>query len=138
MSMKTVDIPTNLLERLKAFRMGKRSVGAAALVVKIDKKTLRMEIEEEFEGIALDELQEELPENSPRFVVMSYELEHRDGRKSYPLVIIYWAPPTSSMELATLYASAMSHFSTASDIAKVLDVREGVLEKKSIDARLGA
>jgi hypothetical protein len=42
------------------------------------------------------------------------------------------------MELATLYASAMSHFSTASDIAKVLDVREGVLEKKSIDARLGA
>jgi hypothetical protein len=58
MSMKTVDIPTNLLERLKAFRMGKRSVGAAALVVKIDKKTLRMEIEEEFDGIALDELQE--------------------------------------------------------------------------------
>lgn len=45
----------------------------------------------------------ELPENSPRFVVLSYELHHRDGRTSFPLVLVYWAPQTSSMELSTLY-----------------------------------
>ena len=45
----------------------------------------------------------ELPENSPRFVVLSYELNHNDGRTSFPLILIYWAPQTSSMELSTLY-----------------------------------
>lgn len=45
----------------------------------------------------------ELPENSPRFIVLSYELHHKDGRTSFPLVLIYWAPQTSSMELKTLY-----------------------------------
>lgn len=45
----------------------------------------------------------ELPENSPRFVILSYELHHQDGRVSFPLIMVYWAPQTSSMDLSTLY-----------------------------------
>ena len=86
--------------------------------VKINKKTLEMEEDERFDNISLEELAEgssfskplscqpshflsisspsiprpELPENSPRYVVLSYELKFSDGRISYPLVLISWAP----------------------------------------------
>ena len=52
----------------------------------------------------------ELPENAPRYVVLSYELNHSDGRKSFPLVLINWAPTSSEMGLLTLHASAFLDF----------------------------
>ena len=52
----------------------------------------------------------ELPENSPRYVVLSYELNHSDGRKSFPLVLVNWAPTSSEMGLLTLHASAFIDF----------------------------
>lgn len=52
----------------------------------------------------------ELPENAPRYVVLSYELNHSDGRKSFPLVLVNWAPTTSEMSLLTLHASAFLDF----------------------------
>ena len=54
----------------------------------------------------------ELPENSPRYVVLSYELNHSDGRKSFPLVLVNWAPISSEMGLLTLHASAFLDFQT--------------------------
>lgn len=55
-----------------------------------------------------------------------------------PLFLLYWAPQTSSLEQSTLYASALSNFSVKSDVAKVVDVREGELTSKQLDERLGA
>jgi Cofilin/tropomyosin-type actin-binding protein len=54
----------------------------------------------------------ELPENSPRYVVLSYELGHKDGRKSFPLVLVNWAPTSSETGLLTLHASALLDFQT--------------------------
>jgi Cofilin/tropomyosin-type actin-binding protein len=54
----------------------------------------------------------ELPENSPRYVLLSYELDHKDGRKSFPLVLINWAPTSSETGLLTLHASAFLDFQT--------------------------
>jgi len=42
------------------------------------------------------------------------------------------------MELSTLYASALSNFSIQSDVAKVLDIRDGELTKEILDEKLGA
>lgn len=88
-----------------------------------------MEEQEQFENITIEELAEgilnesivnldneqasslpELPENSPRYVVLSYELKHRDGRTSFPLVLVNWAPSSSEMKLMTLHASAFLDF----------------------------
>ncbi|SRR6266545_5251989 len=52
----------------------------------------------------------ELPENSPRYVVLSYELKHKDGRTSFPLVLINWSPTTSETGMLTLHASALLNF----------------------------
>lgn len=38
------------------------------------------------ESLWVDEIADSLPENNPRFVVISYEFTHADGRKSNPLV----------------------------------------------------
>ena len=79
----TVDIPQNVLTELKKFRFRKSSQGDVALVLKIDKKALVLAIEDTLEGVTPEELADELPENSPRFVVYSYKLEHADGRVSF-------------------------------------------------------
>ncbi|WFC94947.1 hypothetical protein MBRA1_001585 [Malassezia brasiliensis] len=127
----TVDIDPNLLKSLRDFRLSKRASKNAALVAKIDKKKLLLEEEELLDPITPDDLVEELPEHSPRFVVLSYELHHSDGRISYPLVLIY-------MELSTLYASALSNFSSHADVGKVIDIRDGQLSNAVLDERLGA
>ena len=49
----------------------------------------------------------EPPENSPRYVVLFYELNHKDGRTSFPLVLINWSPVTGEIGMLTLHASAL-------------------------------
>lgn len=56
--MATVDIGTPLLEKLKSFRLAKHSNGNAAIVVKIDKSKLEMDVEDEFQSIELEDLKE--------------------------------------------------------------------------------
>lgn len=51
----------------------------------------------------VDELVDELPDNTPRYVLVSYPLTHADGRRSLPLFLVYWIPRTASTELSTLY-----------------------------------
>ena len=131
----TVDIDETLLKELRSFRLSKSSK-SAALVVKIDKKKLLLEKDEVFDTITPDELQEELPEHSPRFILLSYEMKHDDGRVSFPLVLVYWAPASASMELSTLYTTALPTFSGRADVGKVLDVRDGTLTAKLLNERL--
>lgn len=106
------------------------------MVIKINKQKLIMEEVEQFDDISIEDLAEgehvtylhptghrarsfshlilpsplELPENAPRYVLLSYELNHSDGRKSFPLVLVNWAPPSSEMSLLTLHASAFLDF----------------------------
>lgn len=103
------------------------------MVVRVNKQKLIMEEVETFDSITPEDLAEgachlslppeiqygnrqpiisELPENSPRYVILSYELNHRDGRKSFPLVLINWAPSSSEIGMLTLHASAFLDFQT--------------------------
>ncbi|KAG6331476.1 hypothetical protein ID866_7608 [Astraeus odoratus] len=99
---------------------------------------LVMEEVEQFDSISIEELVDELPENSPRFVLLSYELKHQDGRVSFPLVLVNWAPSTSEITMMTLHASALLDFQSIADVSKVIEVRDGAegLTKEAIDAKL--
>ncbi|KAG2019923.1 hypothetical protein CC2G_005315 [Coprinopsis cinerea AmutBmut pab1-1] len=134
---QTVDIPQSIKDSLRKFRFARRNSGSAALVIKINKAKLAMEEVEQLDDISIEELAEELPENSPRYVVLSYELEHKDGRKSFPLVLINWAPVSSEIGLLTLHASALLNFQNTADVSKVIEVRDGPegLTKEIIDAK---
>ncbi|KAI9570471.1 maturation factor [Boletus coccyginus] len=134
----TVDIPQALKDSLRKFRFARRSQGSAALIVRINKKDLVMEEQEQFDNISIQELAEELPESSPRYVVLSYELKHSDGRTSFPLVLVNWTPSSSETTLMTLYASAFIAFQNVADISKVIEINDGAesLTKDAIDAKL--
>jgi hypothetical protein len=136
----TVDIPDSIKTSLRKFRFARRNAGSAALVIKINKQKLIMEEVEQFDSITLEDLAEELPENSPRYVVLSYELDHSDGRKSFPLVLINWAPISSEIGLLTLHASALLDFQSTADLSKIIEIRDGAegLTKEAIDVKLGA
>ncbi|KAI0062300.1 maturation factor [Artomyces pyxidatus] len=134
----TVDIPQELKDSLRKFRFARRKGGNAALIVKINKQKLIMEEVEQFDNISPDDLAEELPVSSPRYVVLSYELKHADGRVSFPLILVNWAPIGCETSLLTLHASALLDFQTTADIGKVLEVRDGAegLTNESLDAKL--
>jgi len=132
---QTVDIPQELKDSIRKFRLT-RHKGNAALVVKINKQKLIMEQVERFDDISLEDLADELPESSPRYVVLSYNLIHKDGRISSPLVIINWIPPCET-SLLTLHASALLNFQSTIDVAKCLEVRDGADGlKESLEAKL--
>lgn len=133
-----VDIPSELKTSLRKFRFARRNQGHAALVVRIDKNKLIMQEEEQYDMISIEELADELPENSPRYVVLSYELKHNDGRTSFPLVLVNWVPRTCEIKMMTLHASALIEFQNTADVSKVIEVRDGAdgLTKKAIDAKL--
>ncbi|KAJ6497033.1 hypothetical protein C8R47DRAFT_1113571 [Mycena vitilis] len=134
----TVDIPQAIKDSLRKFRFARRNEGSAALVIKINKAKLIMEEVEQFDSISIEDLAEELPENSPRYVLLSYQLDHSDGRKSFPLVLINWAPTSSEIGMLTLHASALLDFQSTADVSKVIEMREGPesLTKEAIDAKL--
>ncbi|KAF8682399.1 maturation factor [Rhizoctonia solani] len=133
-----VEIPQELKDSLRKFRFARRNAGSAALVVKINKQTLKMEEVEQFDNISMEDLAEELPDASPRYVVLSYELKHDDGRTSFPLVLINWTPQGSETGLMTLHASALIAFQNTVEVSKVVEIRDGSegLTKAVIDAKL--
>ncbi|KAG1756635.1 uncharacterized protein EDB91DRAFT_1342296 [Suillus paluster] len=135
---RTVDINEDVIKALRNFRFQRRSQGNAAIVIKINKATLVMVVDEEYDNISIEGLAEELPQNSPRYVVLSYELKHRDGRTSFPLVLINWAPSSSETTMMTLHASALLDFQRVAEANKTIEVRdvEDGLTKEIVDNKL--
>ncbi|KAH9180518.1 glia maturation factor beta [Lactarius sanguifluus] len=120
----TVDIPQELKDSIRKFRFT-RHKSNAALVVKINKQKLIMEEVERLDDISIEDLAQELPEASPRYVVLSYILVHKDGRTSSPLALINWVPLACETSLLTLHASALIDFQNTVEVSKVLEVRDG-------------
>ncbi|KAG2157240.1 hypothetical protein DEU56DRAFT_750395 [Suillus clintonianus] len=135
---RTVDINEDVTKALRKFRFQRRSQGHAAIVIKINKSALKMAVDEEYDDISIEDLVEELPRNSPRYVVLSYELKHRDGRTSFPLVFINWAPSSSETTMMTLHASALLDFQRVAEANKTIEVRDAEegLTKEIVDERL--
>jgi len=134
----TVDIPKAVKDELKKFRFAK-SNGISALVAKVNKRELIIQIEETYNDLTLEELVEELPESSPRYILLSYKFTTNDGRVTNPLVLINWVPPSCEMSLLTLHASAWIEFEQLADASKVFDVRDGAegLTEETLKAHLG-
>jgi hypothetical protein len=88
-----------------------------------------------------------LPDNQPRYLLLSYEYQYPDGRKTNPLVGIYYSPEATNDQLRMLYASTKNILFGAADInGKILDLRdcEGIffnfmkeLSEKWLNRQLG-
>lgn len=73
----------------------------------------------------IEELVEELPDNSARYVLLSYPLKLSDGRVKSPFVLLYWRPPTSGQENKMLYAGAVELFREKAGVNKYVYLMKG-------------
>lgn len=67
---------------------------------------------------------EELPDNSPRYIILSYPFKLPDGRLKSPLVLLYWRPPTCGQESKMLYAGAVELIREKAGVSKLIEVEE--------------
>ncbi|RKF62748.1 Actin-depolymerizing factor gmf1 [Golovinomyces cichoracearum] len=89
----------------------------------IDRNTL--EIKQDDEGIIytnLEDIKEDLPDHSPRFVLISYPLTLPSGRMSVPYVLLYYLPDTCNSELRMLYAGAKELMRNTAEVGKVIEI----------------
>ncbi|KAI3402918.1 hypothetical protein KGF56_004379 [Candida oxycetoniae] len=85
----------------------------------IDKESYEIKRDETESPIdSIESLIEELPENSPRYIVMSFPMKTKDGRLQTPLVMLYWIPPTTGQANRMLYAGALEQFRDKAGVSK--------------------
>ncbi|TPX56996.1 hypothetical protein SpCBS45565_g08301 [Spizellomyces sp. 'palustris'] len=130
----TCDVPADVIEAVKAFRFRsvmeateiiEKSKTNAALILKIDVPQLKVVIDELLEDSSIEDISDALPDTTPRFLVMSFELRHKDGRVSYPLFGVYYNPAAASTANRMLYASTKNYLYQRTDISgKVFDLTD--------------
>ncbi|SCU78342.1 LADA_0A05182g1_1 [Lachancea dasiensis] len=135
-------ISTDVKNRIKKFRTATaRTETLKALVLKIQPKpSCEITIDESEDEQALqtgfdslEELGEELPDNTPRYVLLSYPMTTSDGRKQTPLVLLYWKPATVvSQEWKMLYAGALEMMRNECGVSRVIEVSTGLEDDEDI------
>uniref|UniRef100_A0A915ANK5 ADF-H domain-containing protein n=1 Tax=Parascaris univalens TaxID=6257 RepID=A0A915ANK5_PARUN len=130
------EIPTELKDELKRFRFNKSHL-MNALILKIDRANQRLTVEERLEDCELGELCDELPSQQPRYILISYKLEHADGRKSFPMCLIFYTPSDCSPDVQMLYAGSRNKLLKECELTKSLEVRDvEELTKELLDSKM--
>lgn len=89
----------------------------------IDKSTYEVKKESDEIFNDIDSLREELPDTSPRFILLSYPYKSDDGRLVSPLVLVYWKPP-SGQEMKMLFAGAVEMFRGKAGVSKLISIED--------------
>ncbi|XP_061174404.1 glia maturation factor beta-like [Saccostrea echinata] len=121
-NVQVCDIPAEVVDRLKKFRFRKEK-NVAAIMLKVDKNSMKIIIEEEYEDCNVDDLQTELPVSQPRYIVISYVRHHDDGRVSYPLCFVFSSPSGCPPEQQMMYAGSVLSLIQTLGLTKTFDVR---------------
>ncbi|KRY84919.1 F-box only protein 42 [Trichinella pseudospiralis] len=95
-----------VLNQLKEFRM-RKNVTSAALILKIDHCSHELICEELIENCSIENINEALLEDEPRFVLLCRRTQHSDGRVSFPFVLIFVSPSGCIPEVQMLYAGSV-------------------------------
>ncbi|PAV86703.1 hypothetical protein WR25_18073 [Diploscapter pachys] len=134
--MTICSIPDDLKKTLKEFRFAKSSQ-MMAIIVKIDKEAQQLKVEETFDDCSIDEVRDELPQQQPRFILLSFAKMHSDGRVSYPMLLIFYSPIGCSPDLQMLYAGSRNNLVQECELTKNFEIRElEELTQEYIDSKL--
>ncbi|CAD1813654.1 Cofilin/tropomyosin-type actin-binding family protein [Candida parapsilosis] len=126
MSSNLYSFSSDTLSELKKFRFESARVNKPqALIYLIDKESNEIKKQEVEESIdSLESLVEELPDNNPRYILLSYPIKTSDGRLQSPLVMLYWIPPTTNQANRMLYAGAVEQFRDKAGVSKLIKVED--------------
>lgn len=95
-----MEVPINVKERIKQFQ--KQQGKCFALVLRI--KDMKLEIESDITVGSVEEAAECLPDNSPRYVLITYPRQKQT--LTYPMVLVFVCPESSSNVSKMMYASS--------------------------------
>jgi len=122
---------TNLLRKFRLTTS--RASKPQAIILTIDKKTYEISPSSEVYE-SLEDVAEELPENVPRYVLLSYPVTLEDGRKAVPYVMLNYMPVAGNAELRMLYAGAKELVRNRSEAGKIIEVsdEDDIVEVKEV------
>lgn len=120
----------------------------------IDKQTLEIKQDEDKTVYTkLEDIGDDLPDHSPRFVLLSYPLTlvsetlegsgvnadvmQPSGRLSVPYVLLYYLPVTCNAELRMVYAGAKELMRNTAEVGKVIEI-DSVDDLEDLPSKLGA
>lgn len=125
-------------EKLRKFRLGtSRAKDSQATIYQIDKHSLEIAQADDETYSNMQELADELPDHSPRYILLSYPLTLPSGRLSVPYVLIYYLPVTCNSESRMLYAGAKELMRNTAEVGRVIEMSEAE-ELETIESKLGS
>lgn len=71
----------------------------------------------------IEDLADSLPDNSPRFVILSCPIT-TDGRLKVPYVLLYWIPQTCGQQSRMLYAGAVELARDKAGVNKLIKIED--------------
>ncbi|KAL9111048.1 MAG: hypothetical protein Q9227_004481 [Pyrenula ochraceoflavens] len=84
----------------------------------------------------MDDLSDELPDSSPRFILLSYPMTMPSGRMSVPYVLLYYLPENCNPSLRMSYAGAVELMRSTAEVNRVIEISDAT-DLSDIEKRLG-
>ncbi|KAJ5527134.1 hypothetical protein N7504_008071 [Penicillium tannophilum] len=110
-------------EKLRKFRLGtSRAKDAQAIIYIIDAKSQEIRPQDGEVYSKMEDLADDLPESSPRFILLSHPLTMKSGRLSVPYVLLYWLPENCNPSQRMMYAGAVELMRTTAEVNRVVEV----------------
>ncbi|KAK3939819.1 hypothetical protein QBC46DRAFT_364590 [Diplogelasinospora grovesii] len=126
-------------DHLRKFRLGtSRSNDPQAVIYMIDKQTKEIRQDDDKTVYkTLEDIGDDLPDHSPRFILLSYPLTLPSGRLSVPYVMLFYMPTTCNSEQRMLYAGAKELMRNTSEVGRIIDI-ESTDDLEDLPKTLGA
>lgn len=119
-------VPDETKQIFKKFRTSTARIDTLqAHIVTIEKKNDHaIVVETESPITEIDELQEELPDAVPRFILLSKLKVTSDGRKTNPFIMIYYRPPTTTQQNRMTFAGAVELVRNEAGVQRVVEIED--------------
>ncbi|KAH0545513.1 hypothetical protein FGG08_000342 [Glutinoglossum americanum] len=124
-------------DKLRKFRLGtSRASDPQAIVYQINKQSLEIAPADDEVYSDMQALADDLPDHSPRYILLSYPLTLPSGRLSVPYVLLYYLPVTCNAEMRMVYAGAKELMRNTAEVGRVIEI-DSKEDLEEIEAKLG-
>lgn len=90
-------------------------------------KENKIKVDEELSDCTTEEVQEELSDTQPRYLIYSYAVLHEDGHRSYPLLFVYYHPRGCGVRLSMQYAGCLKLVQSLIGVERVCSINEKIV-----------
>ncbi|RWQ97916.1 GMF family protein [Paecilomyces variotii] len=110
-------------EKLRKFRLGtSRAKDPQAIIYLIDTKSQEIRPEDGQVYNKMEDLADEVPDSSPRFILLSYPLTLASGRLTVPYVLLYYLPENCNPSQRMMYAGAVELMRNTAEVNRVIEI----------------